>query len=121
MFTITVETHFQASHQLVLPDSSKEPAHSHDWVITTAVSSEKLDDMGVVMDFRTLREIVENVTAELDNTALSDLEHFRRNNQSAENVTMYIYNKLRVGLPEGVELQSIKVVEEPGCSAKFAE
>ncbi len=106
---------------MVLPDGSKEPAHSHDWLVTTAVSSEKLDDMGVVMDFRTLREIVESVTAELGNTALGEVEHFRKNNASAENVAMYIYNELRVGLPEGVELQSIKVVEEPGCSAKFAE
>ena len=121
MFTITVETHFQASHQLVLPEGSKEPAHSHDWVVTAAVSSKKLDDMGMVMDFRTLREIVENVTVELAGTALGEVEHFRRNNPSAENVTMYIYDKLRVRLPEGVELQSIKVVEEPGCSAKFAE
>ena len=106
---------------MVLPDGSKEPAHSHDWVVTTAVSSEKLDDTGVVMDFRTLREIVEKVTAELGDTALGEVEHFRKNNASAENVAMYMYDKLRVGLPEWVDLQSIKVVEEPGCSAKFAE
>ena len=106
---------------MVLPDGSKEPAHSHDWVVTAAVSSEKLDDMGVVMDFRALREIVANVTAELDNTALGDIEYFCRNNPSAENVAMYLYDKLRVGLPDGLRLQSIKVVEEPGCSAKFAE
>ena len=121
MFTISVETHFQASHQLTLPDGSKEPLHSHDWVVTAAVSSEKLDDMGVVMDFRTLTEMVESATAELDGTALGEVEHFRRNNPSAENVAVYIYDKLRVGLPDGVELQSIKVIEEPGCSAKFAK
>lgn len=103
------------------PDGSKEPLHSHDWVVTTAVASENLDEMGVVMDFRTLREMVANVTGELDNTALGDAEHFRQNNPSAENVTKYIYDKLRVELPEGVELQSIEVVEEPGCSAKFVE
>ena len=106
---------------MVLPDGSKEPAHGHDWVVTTAVSSERLDDVGVVMDFRALREIVENATAELDNTTLGDLEHFRRNNPSAENVAMYIYDRVRDALPEGVKLQSIEVVEEPGCSAKFAE
>ena len=121
MFTISVETHFQASHQLILSDGSKEPLHSHDWVVTAAVSSEKLDDMGVVMDFRTLREIILNVTAELDNTVLGEVEHFRQNNPSAENVAIYVYEKLRVELPEGMELRSIEVVEEPGCSAKFGE
>jgi 6-pyruvoyltetrahydropterin/6-carboxytetrahydropterin synthase len=121
MFTITVETHFQASHGLILPDGSKEPLHSHDWVVTTAVASEKLDEMGVVMDFRTLREMVANVTGELDNMVLGDVEHFRQNNPSAENVAIYVYEKLRAKLPEGAVLQSIKVVEEPGCSAKYAE
>ena len=61
---------------MVLPDGSKEPAHGHDWVVTTAVSSERLDDVGVVMDFRALREIVENATAELDNMTLSDFSGF---------------------------------------------
>ncbi len=95
--------------------------HSHDWVVTTAVSSEKLDDMGVVMDFHTLRKMVEETTAEPDDTALGEIEHFRRNNPSAENVARYIYDRLRGELPEGVELLSIKVVEAPGCSAKFGE
>jgi len=105
---------------LVLPDGSKEPAHSHDWVVTAAVSSEKLDDMGVVMDFRALREIVANVTAELDNTALGDIEYFCRNNPSAENVARYIYEKLRAKLPEAVKLQNVRVMEEPGCWAEFS-
>ena len=106
---------------MILSDGSKEPLHNHDWVVTAAVSSEKLDDMGVVMDFRTLTEMVEDATAELDNTALGEAEYFRQNNPSAENVSIYVYGELRSELPEGVELQSIEVVEEPGCSAKFAE
>ncbi|MHC4115976.1 MAG: 6-pyruvoyl trahydropterin synthase family protein [Planctomycetota bacterium] len=121
MFTITVETHFRASHQLTLPDGSKEPLHDHDWVVTTAVCGEKLDEMGIVMDFCLLRETVENATAELDNKVLGEVEHFRQNNPSAEHVSFYVYDKLRKGLPEGVKLQSVKVVEEPGCSAEYAE
>ncbi len=121
MFTITVETHFRASHQLILPDGSKEPVHSHDWAVTAAVRSDKLDEMGVVMDFCVLREMLDNATAELDNKALDEVEHFRQNNPSAENVSFYIYDKFRVDLPDGVKLQSVKVVEEPGCSAEYAE
>ena len=121
MFTITVETHFRASHQLIMPNGSKEPSHSHDWVVMAAVQRGKLDEMGVVMDFHMLKGMVENVTAELDNRSLNELEHFRQNNPSAENVSFYIYDKLRVELPDGVELHNVKVIEEPGCSAEFAE
>lgn len=121
MFTITVETRFRASHQLILADGSKEPVHDHDWAVTAAVRGAKLDEMGVVMDFCALREMVDNVTAELDNKALDEVEHFRQNNPSAENVSFYIYDKLRSGLPEEVKLVSVKVVEEQGCSAEYAE
>jgi len=121
MFTISVETHFQASHQLTLPDGSKEPVHNHDWVVTASLSSERLNNMGVVMDFQTLREMVDKTVAGFDNTALESISYFQQNNPSAENVAKYIYDKLRIELPEGVKLRNIRVVEEPGCSAKYRE
>jgi len=119
MFTISVERHFQASHQLILPDGSKEPVHSHNWVVTAHVSSEKLNNMGVVMDFRALRAKVDKAVAGFNNNALESIEYFQQNNPSAENVAKYIYEKLLDELPEGVKLQNVRVVEEPDCSATF--
>ena len=121
MFTISVETHFRASHQLTLPDGSKEPPHYHDWQVRADVSSNKLNNIGIVMNFHRLRELLENSVAELDNTALEKSDYFRKNNPTAENVAKYIYEKLKFRLTNGVKLQSIKIFEEPGCSAKFSE
>jgi len=121
MFTISVETHFQASHRLLLPDGSKEPSHRHNWLVTANVSSNKLNNMGIVMNFHKLRELLDNLVAEFDNTAMERLKHFQQNNPTAENVAKYIYDKLGPKLPKGVKLQNINVVEEPGCSAKFGE
>ena len=121
MFTISVERHFRASHQLTLPDGSKEPAHNHDWVVTASLSSERLNNMGVVMDFRVLQEMIDKTVAGFDNAALESISYFQQNNPSAENVARYIYEKLRIELPEGVKLRNVRVVEEPGCSAKFHE
>ncbi len=119
MFTISVETHFWASHQLVLPDGSKEPVHHHNWLVTAEVGSEVLNDMAVVMDFHELKEMLDNIAAEFDNKALNEADGFQQNNPSAENVAKYIYDKLRTELPEGVKLRNVKVVEQTGCSAKF--
>ncbi len=121
MFTISVERHFQASHQLTLQDGSKEPVHKHDWVVTASLSSEKLNNMGIVMDFKTLQAMIDKTVAGFDNTALENIDYFQQNNPSAENVAKYIYDKLRIELPEGVKLRDIRVVEELGCSAKFHE
>lgn len=121
MFKISIETHFRASHQLALPDGSKEPLHDHDWVVTADVGSEKLDRMGLVMDFGRLKVTVDNIVSEFDNTPLEKIDYFQQHNSSAENVAKYIYEKLEPKLPQEVKLLSISVVEEPGCSAKFAK
>jgi 6-pyruvoyltetrahydropterin/6-carboxytetrahydropterin synthase len=121
MFTISVETHFWASHQLVLSDGSKEPVHYHNWLVTAEVCSDKLNDMAVVMDFHKLKQMVDNIAAEFDNKALNETGCFQQNNPSAENVAKYIYDKLRTELPEGVKLRNVKVVEQTGCSAKFGD
>jgi 6-pyruvoyltetrahydropterin/6-carboxytetrahydropterin synthase len=120
MFTIKVETRFWASHQLTLPDGSKEPLHHHNWAVIAKVCGDKLDSMGLVMDFGRLKAMVEEITAGFDNAQLDSIDYFRRNNPSAENVAKYIFDKVEPKLPGGVELRSIKVIEEPGCSAKFS-
>jgi 6-pyruvoyl-tetrahydropterin synthase len=92
LFTVSVETHFWASHRLTLPDGSKEPLHHHD-----------------------------NIVADFGNSPLEKLDYFQRNNPSAENVAKYIYEKLEPELPKDLKLSHIRVVEQPGCSVKFGE
>jgi len=121
MFTISIEMSFQASHQLALPDGSKEPTHSHNFSVTAEVAGKKLDNMGVVMDFHRLRADLGDIIAPFDNSQLAAVDYFRRNNQSAENVAKYIYEKLRAKLPEAVDIRSVKVGEEQGCWAKYAD
>jgi len=120
MFTISVETHFWASHRLALPDDSKEPEHHHNWSVTADVGSNSLNSMGLVMDFSRLEKQLCSIVAEFDNTTLDSIDYFKKNNSSAENVAGYIYEKLRNKLPKAVILQSVRVVEEPGCSAMFS-
>ena len=121
MFAVSVETRFQASHQLVLADGSKEPAHNHYWSVTANVSSDKLNNMGVVMNFQELKAMINEAIAEFENSALETIDYFQRNNPSAENVAKYIYEKLHTKLPKGVKLRNIRIIEEPGCSAEFGE
>jgi 6-pyruvoyltetrahydropterin/6-carboxytetrahydropterin synthase len=121
MFAISVDTQFQASHRLVLADGSKEPVHSHNWSVTADVSSDRLNSMGLVMDFNQLRAMIDNIVAEFSGKRLDKNNYFQRHNPSAENVAKYIYEKLEPALPEGVRLHQIKVVEEAGCRAKFGE
>ncbi|MHC4455818.1 MAG: 6-pyruvoyl trahydropterin synthase family protein [Planctomycetota bacterium] len=121
MFTLSVETHFWASHQLAKPGGLREPLHRHNWSVSAEVSSSNVNKLGLVMDFRRLKEMVDSIVAEFDNQPLDSIAFFRRNNSSAESVAKYIYQKLEPQLPKGVKLQAVRVVEESGCSVKFEE
>ena len=119
MFEISVETQFNASHKIRLPDGSMESEHNHNWLVTAVLSSEKLNNIGIVMDFRMLRKFLKEIISQIENKSLNEIEYFEQNNPSAENVAKYFFEKLEPKLPKTVILSSISVIEEPGCRAKF--
>ncbi len=120
MFTITVFVTFEAAHQITLPDGSKEPLHSHEWKLRAEVSSERLDNMGIVMDFHLLRRLINDIIEPLRGRALGEFEALARNNESAESVALYVFERLEPALCEGARLEKISVEEEPGCVAAYA-
>ena len=74
MFTISIEKVFAASHQLALPNGSKEPEHRQNWIVVVAVSTEELDEIGLVMDFNKLSAIVDEVISKFEDKKLEELD-----------------------------------------------
>ena len=115
---MTVETGFAATHQLRLSDGSKEKLHSHDWKVIAEVCSEKLNRMGLVMDFGRLKAIVDEVSAGLAGR-IEDNVYFAERNSSAEHVAEYSFGILEGRLSKQVRLKSVSVMEENGCWGRF--
>jgi 6-pyruvoyltetrahydropterin/6-carboxytetrahydropterin synthase len=106
---------------LTLADGSKEPVHRHNWTVTAEVGRSELDGMGLVMDFRRLKTMVDSIAADFDNSQIERLGYFEKNNPSAEAVAKYIYEKLEPKLPGDVSLNRVIVAEQPGCTAEFSK
>ena len=123
MFTITVETIFNAAHQLTLADGSKEPLHEHSWKVRVAVSARQLDETGLVMDFYELKIKIAGVLVALAGKKLEDVPYFAAGglNASAEAVSQYIYDNLASILPDNVELSFVEVMEQADCWAKYSK
>jgi 6-pyruvoyltetrahydropterin/6-carboxytetrahydropterin synthase len=116
-FEITITRDFSASHQLRLCDGTLEPLHGHNWHVVVCVSAEKLDSMGVVMDFHELQRLLDQIVAPMHNRHLNDLEPFAQRNPSAENVALHIAEELR--LPGQVKLERVEAWETPDCRAAW--
>src|SRR5690348_823796 len=108
-FDITATRHFSAAHQLRLYDGALEPLHGHNWKVRVTVSAEKLDAIGVVMDFHELDRMLGQIIKPMHNSHLNDLPAFSELNTSTENVALVIGKNL--SLPAGVTLVSVEVWE----------
>jgi 6-pyruvoyl-tetrahydropterin synthase len=119
LFAVSVETTFRASHRTILPNGLEEQEHRHIWFVKAAVASDKLDDVGFVIDFDRLKALLDKVVGRFDNGSLGKVSYFKRSGSSAETVAKYIYEKLEACLPKGVWLEFVEVAEQPGYSARF--
>lgn len=116
-FEISTTRSFSASHQLRLYDGALEPLHGHNWSIKVTVAADKLDAIGVVMDFHLLERLVDALIGPMHNHHLNDLTPFADANPSAEGVAVHIASGL--SLPPGIRLVSVEVWETAENSAVY--
>jgi 6-pyruvoyltetrahydropterin/6-carboxytetrahydropterin synthase len=116
-FEISTVRVFSASHQLRLYDGSLETLHGHNWKVKVTVTAEKLDGMGVVMDFHLLEKLVDGVVGPMHNRHLNELRMFEKMNPSAEGVAVRVAEGVK--LPGGVRLVSVEVWETAENSAVY--
>jgi 6-pyruvoyltetrahydropterin/6-carboxytetrahydropterin synthase len=95
MYEIEVFLDFSAAHRLRQYKGKCENTHGHNWKVGVAVSSEKLNDIGIVADFRKVKKSVCGVLEELDHKDLNALKYFKKVNPTSENIAKYIYERLK--------------------------
>jgi 6-pyruvoyltetrahydropterin/6-carboxytetrahydropterin synthase len=100
MFELKIITHFSAAHQLKAFRGACESLHGHNWKVEVYVTSDVLDDSGVVIDFRILKKHVRNIMETLDHKFLNDLGPFKDTNPSSENIARYVAEQLSPLLQE---------------------
>lgn len=122
MWELTVDMEFSAAHQLRNYQGRCEKLHGHNWSVRIVVRCDRLDDRGLAMDFKDLREAGRNVLESLDHSVLNEVPPFDRLNPSAENLSRYIWQELsaRINAP-GCRVHTITVYETAGCSATYLE
>jgi 6-pyruvoyltetrahydropterin/6-carboxytetrahydropterin synthase len=119
-YTVAVEDSFSAAHALAGYDGDCEHLHGHNWTVKVTVCGERLDAIGVLMDFRELKKLLRAILAELDHSNLSLHPVFSKTNPSAENIAKYIYDKLFDDIKKhGCELTEVAVSETPNSTATY--
>ncbi|MFH0976079.1 MAG: 6-carboxytetrahydropterin synthase QueD [Spirochaetota bacterium] len=119
MYRLKVFDHFSSAHFLNGYKGKCESLHGHNWKVEAEVEGEKLDNLGMLIDFKILRKLLGEILKEMDHRLLNDMDVFKNSNPSAELIAEYIYNKFRQMLPEGVTVSSISVWETERSQAIY--
>lgn len=118
MYRLRIESQFDAAHKLVGYKGKCARLHGHTWKVEVFVVGQKLDDIGILVDFKTLKEKLGEITERLDHSSLNDLKEI--GNPTSENVSRYICENLK-GLPKTVKLEKVRVWESPNAWCEFFE
>ena len=118
MYSIKVESHFSAAHNLREYKGKCEELHGHNWKVEAAVAAEKLDKTGMVMDFTYIKAELEKIMETLDHKYINNIPYFKEVNPTSENIAKYIHDNLKAALPG---LISVTVWESERSSATYEE
>ncbi|RMG60387.1 MAG: 6-carboxytetrahydropterin synthase QueD [Deltaproteobacteria bacterium] len=120
-YRLRVRDSFASAHSLRGYEGNCERMHGHNWKVEVEVESCRLDDRGIAVDFRLLKDLLKEVIGKLDHRNLNDVPPFDDMNPSSENIAQFIYGEIKGKLPEGVSLSSVTVWESETASATYSE
>ena len=117
---LTTEVYFAAAHQLRGYIGNCAQLHGHNYRVIVEVTASKLNEIGLGLDFRTIKQAAQEVAKGVDHRFLNELPPFDEVNPSAENIAVYFFDRLSTMLnAEHVHVSAITIWETEHCSVRY--
>lgn len=114
MYTLTVKAHFDAAHALIGYPGECKNLHGHTWDVEVSVEGEELDGIGILYDFKSLKDDLYAVLTRYDHAYLNEVPPFDALNATAENLARVIWEELERQISDPrVRLAEVAVWESP--------
>lgn len=94
MYEISIKTHFSAAHHLRGYKGACADTHGHNWETIVYIRGRDLDRIGILVDFREVKNCVKKTMDELDHADLNTLPAFSRKNPTSENIARHLFDKI---------------------------
>ncbi|NJB82652.1 6-pyruvoyl trahydropterin synthase family protein [Wenyingzhuangia aestuarii] len=124
--TVHRVAYFNAAHRLFRPDwddaknfevfgkCSNPNYHGHNYELVVSVTGPVDQETGFVMDLKILKRLIKTEVEDiLDHKNLNlEIPEFKETNPTAENISIYIWHRLRAHIPSNLTL-AITLYETP--------
>jgi 6-pyruvoyltetrahydropterin/6-carboxytetrahydropterin synthase len=111
MYEVSVEETFAAGHALRGYRGKCENIHGHNYRVRVVLEGEQLNEVGLLVDFSELKQIMRGVIEKLDHQFLNEVPPFDKLNPSAENMAHYFYKEISRELKGGSRANPVRVAE----------
>ena len=122
MFVLKIVTDFAAAHSLRDYPGNCSRLHGHNWGVEVKVQSEVLDETGIAIDFREIKNQTKEVANRLDHFYLNDIKPFDEINPTAENIAKYFFDELmKLINTDTVSVKEVTIWETPRSAVTYSE
>ena len=120
MYKLSVTDSFSAAHRLCGYEGACSNLHGHNWTVRVALTAQKLDDIGMAMDFGHIKALLKEITDELDHAYLNDLPGFKDINPTSENLARHIFERMQKSLADPtIQVAEVEICESPSSSVVY--
>lgn len=121
-YTLKVVTEFASAHRLRGYDGACSQMHGHNWKVEVEAEATELDELGMAIDFKILKQAAMSVVSHLDHHVLNEVHPFDRANPTAENIAAYLYAALSRQLREPrIRVAAVTVWENERACVRYVE
>lgn len=121
MYKLSVTDSFSAAHRLCGYEGACSNLHGHNWKVRVGLQATQLDDIGMAMDFGTIKQMLSEILEELDHAYLNELADFRELNPTSENLARYILERLQASLNNPtVQVCEVEICESERSSVIYS-
>ena len=121
MYEVMIQEEFSAAHALRGYRGKCENLHGHNWKVEVYVRGAQLDETGMLVDFKDLKEATRSVMRYLDHLNLNELKPFDNElNPSSEHLAGFILHKVAERInSDRVKVYKVRVWETPSTCATY--
>jgi 6-pyruvoyltetrahydropterin/6-carboxytetrahydropterin synthase len=122
VFEICVEAQFSAAHSLAGYHGNCMQVHGHNWIVEVFVRCRELNDIGIGIDFRNVRQAIRDIIKNVDHSYLNEHPEFKDTNPSSENIARFLFRELGEKInSDTAKVSKVKVSETRSSGAYYWE
>ena len=121
-YQLKVVTEFASAHTLRDYPGACSRMHGHNWKVELEAVASQLNEVGMAIDFKQMKQAANEVGDQLDHRYLNELEPFKHINPTAENIAAWMYREISARInSDTVKVTALTLWETERACVRYSE